>query len=254
MAASVARSYTNSDSSMATSKLEKARERLIVALDFSTLDEARKMVATLGEEVIFYKVGLGLQLAAGDQFAKDLKGMNKKVFLDYKYYDIPETTKNAVARAAEIGVDFLTVHGVTEIMKSAVEGRAKSGMKILCVTVLTSMDSDDLSEMGVKSDITVADLVTRRAVKAMEAGIDGVIASAHEVEAIKTRTDRKLMVVTPAIRPDGAPWDDQKRVSTPRAAIWAGADYLVIGRPIINADDPRRAAHLVISEIADALG
>jgi orotidine-5'-phosphate decarboxylase len=253
MAASVARSYVDSDSFPARDKLEIAREKLIVALDFSTIEQAREMVATLGDEVTFYKVGLGLQLEAGDQFPKELKRLNKRVFLDYKYYDIPETVKNAVARAADIGVDFLTVHGVTENMRSAVEGRGYSTMKLLCVTVLTSMDASDLQEMGYRPDITVEDVVIRRSVLALEAGIDGVIASAHEAEAIKIRTDNKLMVVTPGIRPDGAPRDDQKRVSPPRDAIKGGADYLVIGRPITNVNDPRRAARQIIDEMADAL-
>lgn len=236
-----------------SNRLDKAREKLIVALDFQTLDEAIKMVETLGDEVVFYKVGLGLQLAGGNKFATDLKAQNKKVFLDYKYHDIPETVKNAVARAAEIGVDFLTVHGITKIMRSAVEGRGKSNMKVLCVTQLTSMDGDDLVELGVRSDITIEDLVIRRAVKALEAGIDGVIASAHEVAAIKTHTSKKLLVVTPGIRPENAPANDQKRIATPSEAIKAGADYLVIGRPITKANDPRQEARQIIESIADAL-
>jgi orotidine-5'-phosphate decarboxylase len=254
MAASVARSYSDSDSADAKrNRTQIAREKLIVALDLPTLAEAANMVATLGDEVVFYKVGLGLQLAGGDKFAKDLIGLGKKVFLDYKYYDIPNTVENAVARAAAIGVNFLTVHGVTEIMKSAVVGRGQSAMKILCVTVLTSMDGNDLAELGVKSDVSVEDLVVRRATKALDAGVDGVIASAHEVAAIKAKTNNKLMVVTPGIRPDNAATGDQKRIATPGAAIKAGADYLVVGRPIWADVDPRRAARDIIGEISEAL-
>ncbi len=254
MAASVARSYADSDSSGARSKrLERAREKLIVALDVETIDDAQQMVDTLGDEIVFYKVGLGLQLAGGDAFARRLKEQHKRVFLDYKYYDISETVKNAVARAAEFGIDFLTVHGVTNIMRSAVEGRGSSAMKILCVTVLTSMDATDLEEMGFKSDITVEDVVIRRSLRALEVGVDGVIASALEATAIKSKTEGKLMVVSPGIRRAGSDHHDQKRVSTPDEALRAGADYLVIGRDITGSSDPRKTAREIIELMADAL-
>jgi orotidine-5'-phosphate decarboxylase len=255
MAAVAAMRHIKSDSGIVSSALtERAREKLIVALDFSTLDEARALVATLGNEVVFYKVGLGLQLAGGDRFAVELKGKNKKVFLDYKYYDIEETIKNAVARAAEIGIDFLTVHGVSGILKSAVAGRGTSAMKILCVTVLTSMDAQDLEEMGFPPTMTVEKLVVHRAVKAMRLGIDGVIASAKEAKSIKEETRGKIMIVAPGIRPVGAALNDQKRATTPKEAILAGADYLVVGRPITEAENPKQAAALVIQEMAEALG
>jgi orotidine-5'-phosphate decarboxylase len=234
-------------------RVERAREKLIVALDFSTIKEASDLVDKLGDEVTFYKVGLGLQLAGGDQFAGDLKSRNKRVFLDYKYYDIEETVRNAVKRAAEMGIDFLTVHGVTGILRGAVAGRGDANLKILCVTVLTSMDAEDIQEMGYQPSVTVEELVVHRAVKALDIGVDGVIASAKEVRAIKEKTHGKLMVVTPGIRPEGTSADDQKRVATPFEAVQAGADYLVLGRAITGAKDPRAAARAIILEMAKAL-
>jgi orotidine-5'-phosphate decarboxylase len=254
MAAMAARRQQDDDSTMpAQEALNEARKKLIVALDFSTIEAARDLVRTLGDEIVFYKVGLGLQLAGGDVFAKELKSQNKRVFLDYKYYDIEETIKNAVARAAEIGIDFLTVHGVSGILRSAVEGRGKADLKILCVTVLTSMDAEDIQEMGFPSSMTVEELVVHRAIKAMNLGIDGVIASALEAKKIKEMTKGKLMIVSPGIRPEGISHGDQKRVATPSEAVHAGADYLVIGRPITEAANPKDAARQIISEMADAL-
>jgi orotidine-5'-phosphate decarboxylase len=253
MASSAAIRHVDPDSHDEIEYFEAARKKLIVALDFSTLDEAMMMVDTLGDEVVFYKIGLGLQLAGGDQFARKLKSMNKKVFLDYKYYDIEETVRNAVARATEIGVDFLTVHGVSGILKGAVEGRGKSSMKILCVTVLTSMDAEDIQEMGFPPSMTVEELVIHRAQKAMTLGVDGVIASALEAHRIKEVTRGRIMIVTPGIRPEGTSHDDQKRTATPYAALKAGADYLVIGRPITGNANPREAAREIIGQMADAL-
>ena len=227
-----------------------AREKLIVALDYPTIDEARRLVDTLGDHVGFYKVGLGLQLAGGDRFARELIERGKRVFLDYKYYDIEETIKNAVARAAELGISFLTVHGSVSILKGAVAGRGTSALKIFCVTVLTSMDAEDVREMGFACDPEA--LVMHRAIRAMELGVDGVIASAREAAAIKKRTTNKLMVVSPGIRPKGSQADDQKRVSEPGEAIKAGADYLVIGRPIYASPDPLNAALGIIAEMAEA--
>jgi orotidine-5'-phosphate decarboxylase len=231
--------------------LELAREKLIVALDFWDIEDARKLVRELGDDVTFYKVGLGLQLAGGDEFAKELIAQGKRVFLDYKYYDIEETINRAVARAAELKITFLTVHGVTNIMKAAVAGRGSSDMKILGVTVLTSMDAEDIKEMGFECN--VEDLVIARAKKALEVGVDGVIASAKEATEIRKQTNNKLMIVSPGIRPSGSAKDDQKRVATPFEAIRAGADYLVLGRPIYGAPDPKAAAQAIIQEMADAL-
>jgi orotidine-5'-phosphate decarboxylase len=232
--------------------VEQAREKLIVALDYWDIQDAYKLVEVLADEVSFYKVGLGLQLAGGDDFAKALVRQGKRVFLDYKWLDIEETMKMAVKRAAEIGIDFLTVHPVGGILKAAVEGRGSSKLKILCVTVLTSMDAEDIKEMGFQCD--VEELVLARATKALNAGCDGVIASAREAAMIRAQTNNKLMIVSPAIRPRGSLPDDQKRTATPREAIQAGADYLVVGRPISAALDPKQAAASVIAEIASALG
>lgn len=234
-----------------TLDFEHAREKLIVALDFWDIQDARRLVQDLGDEVTFFKIGLGLQLAGGDEFAKELTRAGKRVFLDYKWLDIEETMKTAVKRAAEAGIDFLTVHPVGGILKAAVAGRGTSKLKILCVTVLTSMDAEDIREMGFQCD--VEELVLARATKALNAGCDGVIASAREAATIRARTNNKLMIVSPGIRLAGSPPDDQKRTATPTEAIKAGADYLVIGRPITSAPDPRQAARAIIEEIATAL-
>jgi orotidine-5'-phosphate decarboxylase len=231
--------------------VERAREKLIVALDYWDINDAIRLVEDLGDEVSFYKVGLGLQLAGGDALAKSLIQQGKRVFLDYKYLDIGETIKTAVRRAAELGVDFLTIHGVGGILRAAVEGKGSSRLKLLCVTVLTSMDSDDVKEMGFQCD--VEQLVLARAKKALDAGVDGVVASAREAAAIRKHTGNKLTIVSPGIRPHDGAHDDQKRVATPGGAIGAGADYLVIGRPITRAADPRQATKDIISEMAAAL-
>jgi orotidine-5'-phosphate decarboxylase len=231
--------------------LDLAREKLIVALDYWNIEDARKLVRDLGDEVSFYKVGLGLQLVGGNEFAKELIAEGKRVFLDYKYYDIAETVQRAVAQAAELKITFLTVHGVASIMKAAVAGRGNSDMKVLGVTVLTSMDADDIKEMGF--ECSVEDLVVARAKRALEVGVDGVIASALEVAELRKQTSNKLMIVSPGIRPSGGAKHDQKRVATPFEAMRAGADYLVLGRPIYAADNPKAAAQAIIQEMADAL-
>jgi orotidine-5'-phosphate decarboxylase len=231
--------------------LQQAREKLIVALDYWDIEDAKRLVRDLGDEVSFYKIGLGLQLAGGDLFARDLLAQGKRVFLDYKYLDIEETIRNAVRRAAEIGVDFLTVHGVGGILSAAKRGRGNSKLRLLCVTVLTSMDAEDIKEMGFDCD--VEKLVISRAKKALDAGIDGVIASAQEAAEIRKQTNNKLMIVSPGIRPEGSSPDEQKRKATPADAIRAGADYLVVGRPIYDDRDPKQAAHRIIAEMAAAL-
>jgi len=230
-----------------------ARDQLIVALDVPTIAEARALVERLGDAASFYKVGLGLQLGGGDAFARELKAQNKRVFLDYKYYDIRETVKNAVARAADFGIDFLTVHGVASILEGAVAGRGQSDLKILCVTVLTSMDAQDIQEMGFPPTAKIEDLVVHRALKALECGVDGVVASALEAGEIRRRAGGKAMIVTPGIRPAGGDPGDQKRVATPYSAIRDGADYLVVGRPITGAADPAQAARAIAAEMARAI-
>jgi orotidine-5'-phosphate decarboxylase len=228
-----------------------AHGRLIVALDLADVDEAHAMVRDLEGVVSFFKVGLTLQLAPGvEQLIKSLIDDGKQVFLDYKYFDIPATLRTAVGRAAQRGVSFLTIHGSSAVMRAAVEGRGNSDLKLFTVTVLTSWDKTDLLEMGY-SRHSVKDLVVIRARKAVEAGIDGVIASGQEARVIK-QLSSKLLVVTPGIRPDGYPEDDQKRRTTPSAAILAGADYLVIGRPITEAVNPKRSAEEIIAEMQQA--
>ena len=224
----------------------KAQDRLIVALDTQGIAAARKTVQALDGIADFFKVGLVLQLAEGvEDFIRELIREKKRVFLDYKYYDIPETIKKAVSRAAGLGVAFLTIHGPSAIIKAAVEARATAELKLLTVTVLTSLDMGDIAEMGYPQH-SVEELVLFRARKALEAGCDGVIASGLEAEKIKALSHSKLLVVTPGIRPASHEQDDQKRRTTPADAILAGADYLVIGRPITDAADPREAAARIV--------
>ena len=228
-----------------------AQDRLIVALDLSDVPAAERLVDQLDGVATFFKVGLTLQLAPGvERLIQSLIDRGKRVFLDYKYYDIPETIRKAVSRASERGVSFLTIHGSSSLIKAAVEGCGSSGMKLFTVTVLTSWDKSDLLDMGY-SQHAVDELVLFRARKALEAGCDGVIASGREAQAIRELTD-KLLVVTPGIRPDGYGEDDQKRRTTPADAIQAGADYLVIGRPITGAADPRVASQQILEEMQKA--
>jgi orotidine-5'-phosphate decarboxylase len=226
-------------------------ERLIVALDVPTVEEAKKLVKNLEGVVSFFKIGLALQLVAGIDFVQWLIKERKKVFLDYKYFDVEETIRQAVAQVASIGVNFLTVHGNGRIIKAAVEGRGQSDLKILSVTVLTSLDAYDLKDMGF--DCSVEELVLHRARKALEAGCDGVIASGHEARAIRELAQDRLLIVTPGVRPEDTEISDQKRHVTPAQAIKAGADYLVVGRPIRNAKDSRIAAEKILTEMKSAI-
>jgi orotidine-5'-phosphate decarboxylase len=228
-----------------------ARERLIVALDLPDVPAAIKMVESLQGVADFFKVGLSLQMAPGvEGLIRSLLDGRKKLFLDYKYYDIPATLTKAVSQAARRGVTFLTVYGSSSLIRAAVEGRGKSGMKLFTVTVLTSWDEGDLAEMGYKNH-SIEEIVLFRARKALEAGCDGVIASGRETAAIK-KLSGELLVITPGIRPDGSPEQDQKRSTTPTTAILAGADYLVIGRPITDASDPRAATEAILTEMQSA--
>ena len=228
-----------------------ASERLIIALDLENIEKATQMVHTLDGVVEFYKIGLTLQLAPGvEGLIRGVIASGKQVFLDYKYYDIAATMAKAVARAVELGVSFLTVHGAAQTIQGAVKGRGSSSLKLFAVTVLTNMDQGDIAELGYSSH-TVEQLVLHRAKKALDAGCDGVIASGHEAKAIK-ELGPKLLVITPGIRPDGYPEDDQKRKTTPADAISAGADYLVVGRPITDAMDPRKAAAEMIGQMQKA--
>lgn len=230
------------------------RERLIVALDVADADSARSMIEDLGGVATFFKIGLTLQLAPGiGELIAWIIQSGRKVFLDYKYYDIDETLRKAVGRAAGLGVSFLTVHGSSGLIRAAVEGRGKSDMKLFTVTVLTSMDIDDIREMGYTNH-SVEQLVLSRAKMALNAGCDGVIASGHEARQIKELTHGKLLVATPGIRESAAKQDDQKRRMTPRDAILRGADYLVIGRPITEPKDttPRKAAERILTDMQGA--
>jgi orotidine-5'-phosphate decarboxylase len=233
----------------------EAKERLIVALDLESAEQARATADALDGVVEFFKIGLTLQLAPGiEKLIRDLIDRKKKVFLDYKYYDIAATLTKAVSRAVDLGVSFLTVHGTSECIRGAMKGRGASDLKIFVVTVLTSHDKADIDELGYTNQ-TVQELVLHRAKKALQAGCDGVIASGQEAKAIRELSDRlgkSLLVVTPGIRPDGYPEDDQKRKTTPTQAIMAGADYLVIGRPITDAPDPRAAAQAILAEMQAA--
>jgi orotidine-5'-phosphate decarboxylase len=231
-----------------------ARDRLIVALDVADTEAARKLIADLGDTVRFYKIGLSLQGAGGvHELINYLNDTGKKVFLDYKYYDIPETIAKAVGRAAKLGVSFLTIHGSSAIIRAAVRAKGDSDLKLFTVTVLTSMDIDDIREMGY-SDHTVEDLVLYRSRMALDAGCDGVITSGREVKKIKDLTAGKLLAVTPGIRPEGSGADDQKRITTPGQAIGDGADYLVIGRPITQPGEgaPKQAAQAIVEEMQAA--
>jgi orotidine-5'-phosphate decarboxylase len=229
-----------------------ARDRLIVALDLDDIQAAQAIVEELEGVVNFFKIGLALQLAPGvENFIVSLINQGKRVFLDYKYYDVEETVRRAVVNAAKLGVSFLTIHGSRNLMTAAVQGRGSSNLKLLIVTVLTSMDADDIKEMGYEGQ-TVENLVLFRAKKALQAGCDGVIASGQEAAAIKQLSGGNLLVVSPGIRPDGYPEDDQKRRVTPAQAIKAGADYLVIGRPITDDANHTKMAQEFLAEMQRA--
>jgi orotidine-5'-phosphate decarboxylase len=226
------------------------RDRLIVALDLPDARAAEAMVEKLGDAVLFYKVGFELALAGGIPLAQALARSGKKVFLDLKLHDIANTVARATERAAELGATFLTVHAFPPTMRAAVEGRGKSPLKLLAVTVLTSWDDADLEEAGYAH--AVKDLVQKRATQAREIGIDGLVASAAEAAGLRKKFGAMLLV-TPGIRPAGSAAGDQKRIVTPKAAIEAGADHLVVGRPVLAARDPKAAAEAIVAEIANAL-
>lgn len=224
------------------------RDRLIVALDVPGLEAAERLVALLGDAVSFYKIGLELAFGGGLALAERLAGQGKKVFLDLKLHDIGTTVERAAAQVAGLGATYLTVHAFPQTMAAAKQGVGDRPLGILAVTVMTSYDDRDLDQAGYS--LNVRELVARRADQAVAAGVDGLILSAEEVEAMRRRVGRKLRLVTPGIRPAGAAAADQKRVMTPAAALAAGADHLVIGRPITQATDPRAAAEGILDEMA----
>ena len=220
---------------------------IIIALDVESAAEARSLVTRLGDSVSFYKVGMELYAAAGMEFVRELVGEGKQVFLDMKFYDIGETVKRAVAQVARSGVRFLTVHGSGAVMRAAVAGRGDSQLKLLAVTVLTSFDESDLADLGYPCP--VRDLVALRVRKAMEAGVDGLVCSPLEAAEVRRLAGPQAILVTPGVRSAGAGKGDQKRVATPAEALRDGANYLVIGRQVTRADDPRAEVLKICDEI-----
>ena len=230
--------------------MTKADDRLIVALDVPNALDGLRLVEKLGDEVSFYKIGLGMLTGGGLALANELKEKGKRVFLDMKLFDIAQTVENAVAGLAQFDLDFLTVHGDPNVVRAAVAGRGDKDMKILAVTILTSLDRADL-DLNLIRKGTLDQIVEERARLAFAAGADGVIASAHEAAMIRALPEAKdKLVVTPGIRPAGTKNDDQKRVATPALAINGGADHIVVGRPIWRAGDPLSAARLIKAELS----
>ncbi len=228
--------------------METAKDRLIVALDVPTVVAAETLVERIGDAVSFYKIGYQLGYAGGLPFAENLIRMGKKVFLDLKLHDIGNTVAHGVESVSKLGATFLTVHAYPQTMKAAVKARG-NGLKVLGVTVLTSYDDNDLKEAGYAGN--VSDLVAKRAAQAREIGMDGIVCSAEEAARLRPIVG-SLSLVTPGIRPAGADAGDQKRVMTPAKAIAAGANSLVVGRPIVEAGDPKAAAQAIVAEIATA--
>jgi orotidine-5'-phosphate decarboxylase len=215
------------------------------------VEEAERLVARLGDAVAFYKIGYQLAYAGGLSFAERLAKAGKKVFLDLKLHDIANTVSEGVRSVAGLGATLLTVHAYPQTMRAAVVGRGAAPLKILAVTVLTSYDDKDAAEAGYAG--SVADLVGRRTLQARDIGIDGIVCAATEAARVRGIFGPDRLIVTPGIRPAGSAAGDQKRIVTPAAAIRAGADHLVIGRPIAEAGDPRAAAEQIVTEIAGAL-
>src|SRR6201997_3519090 len=227
------------------------RDRLIVALDVGSVEQAEAMVARLGDAVNFYKIGYQLGFAGGLPLARQLADQGKKVFVDLKLHDIANTVARGVESIAKLGATFLTVHAYPQTMKAAVEARAGTGLKILAVTVLTSYDDGDLHAAGYR--LGVSDLVEARAQQAQLLGIDGLVCSPEEVAALRKLVGHQMHLVTPGIRPAGTTTGDQKRIMPPARAIAAGSDYLVVGRPVVEAADPKAVAEAILAEIAPAL-
>ena len=226
------------------------RDRLIVALDLPTVAEAEAMVERLGEAVSFYKIGMELAYIGGIALGQRLIASGRKVFFDLKLHDIPNTVERATAQIAGLGAAFMTVHAYPQTMAAAAAGARGSGLGILGVSVLTSMAEDDLARAGY--GMGIGDLVRRRARQAQESQAAGLVCSPLEITAVRETVGHALKIVTPGVRPAGAATGDQKRVMTPAEAIGAGADHLVVGRPITQAADPAAAARAILAEIATA--
>src|ERR1700704_2883213 len=227
------------------------RDRLIVALDLPGVEAAEAMIGKLGDSVTFYKVGYQLAYAGGLPLVRQLASAGKKVFVDLKLHDIGNTVARGVESIAAHGATFLTVHAYPQTMKAAIEARAGSDLKILAVTVLTSYNDSDLHAAGYR--FGVSDLVEGRARQAQGLGVDGLVCSPEEAAALRKIVGHRMNLVTPGIRPVGASAGDQKRIMTPARAIAAGADYLVVGRPVLEAPDPKAAADAIVGEIAQAV-
>ncbi len=223
------------------------RSRLIVALDLPNIDAARAMVATLGPSVCFYKVGMELIYAGGLDLVRELVDSGKEVFVDLKLHDIPNTVEKAAAQIARLGARFLTVHAFPQTMKAAKQGVAGSKLQLLAVTVMTSYDDADLADAGYS--LNVKALVARRADQAKAIGIDGLILSPEELAATRAQLGPDFLLVTPGIRPAGSNAGDQKRIMTPRMAIGAGANHIVVGRPVTQSAHPQQAAEAIVQEI-----
>ena len=228
------------------------KDRLIVALDLPGVEPAEAMIERLGDSVTFYKIGYQLSYAGGLPLVQKLTAAGKKVFIDLKLHDIGNTVARGVESLSSLGATFLTVHAYPQTMQAAVEARGNSGPKILAVTVLTSYNEADVEEAGYR--LTIADLVATRARQAKALGVDGIVCSPEEVAALRAIVGEAMSLVTPGIRPAGSASGDQKRIMTPARAIAAGADYLVVGRPVVEAADPKAAADSIQAEIAQALG
>jgi orotidine-5'-phosphate decarboxylase len=226
------------------------RDKLIIGLDVPSVEEARSVVDRIGDAGTFYKIGYQLAYAGGFEFARDLIGQGKKVFLDLKLHDIGNTVEEGVRSVARLGATFLTVHAYPQTMRAAVAGKAGTDLKILAVTVLTSYDDNDLVEAGY-APVTAAELVARRAAQARDLNVDGIVCAATEAERVRSIVGPGRLIVTPGIRPAGADAGDQKRIVTPAEGIRLGANHLVVGRPIVKAADPRAAAEAIMREIVD---
>jgi orotidine-5'-phosphate decarboxylase len=228
-----------------------ARERLIVGLDVPTLREAEAIVTTLGDDILFYKIGYQLAFAGGLEFARDLAKSGKKIFLDMKLLDIDNTVASGVENIAKMGMSMLTLHAYPKAMQAAVSAAKGSDLCLLGVTVLTSMDAQDLIDAGYEYDPHA--LVLRRAEQARLAGMGGIVCSAEEATAVRAIIGPGMALVTPGIRPVGSDKGDQKRVMTPADAIRAGSSHLVVARPIVKAPDPKQAARAILDEMLSAL-
>jgi orotidine-5'-phosphate decarboxylase len=222
---------------------------VIVALDVESAVEARALVAALGDSANFYKVGLELYTSAGMDFVRELKSEGRRVFVDLKFYDIGETVRRASAQVARVGADFLSIHGSLAVMQAAVQGKREGGdgLRLLAVTVLTSFDESDLQQLGYPCP--VSDLVGLRVRNAMNAGVEGIVCSPMEVAKVRAMASPGAVLVTPGVRSAGAAVGDQKRIATPAQAIANGADYLVIGRQVTRASDPRGEMMRILEEI-----